>query len=68
MPFARWRLRQLCRQCLMASEQGFIEHVADQAGLGRDLSWRKMFGKYALDLDARVVALVCGSQLFMKPT
>jgi TfoX/Sxy family transcriptional regulator of competence genes len=52
----------------MASEQGFIEHVADQAGLGRDLSWRKMFGKYALDLDARVVALVCGSQLFMKPT
>jgi hypothetical protein len=29
----------------MASEQGFIEHVADQAGLVRDLSWGKMFGE-----------------------
>jgi len=52
----------------MASDQGFIEHVADQAGLGRVLSWRKMFGEYALYLDGRVVALVCGNQLFMKPT
>jgi len=24
----------------MASDQSFIEHVADQAGLGRALSWR----------------------------
>jgi len=55
----------------VASDQGFIEHVADQvdqAGLGRALSWRKMFGEYALYLDGRVVALVCGNQLFMKPT
>jgi hypothetical protein len=41
----------------MASEQGFIEHVADQAGLGRDLSWRKMFGEYALDMDGLVAVL-----------
>jgi TfoX/Sxy family transcriptional regulator of competence genes len=41
----------------MASDQRFIEHVADQAGLGRDLSWRKMFGEYALDMDGRVAVL-----------
>ena len=27
-----------------------------------------MFGEYALYLDGRVVALVCGNQLFIKPT
>lgn len=52
----------------MGSDQSFMEHIADQAGLGRALSWRKMFGEYALYLDGRVVALVCGNQLFMKPT
>jgi TfoX/Sxy family transcriptional regulator of competence genes len=52
----------------MASDQHFLEHVCDQAGLGQALSWRKMFGEYALYLDARVVALVCGNQLFVKPT
>ena len=52
----------------MASDINFMEHIADQAGLGRALSWRKMFGEYALYLDGRVVALVCGNQLFMKPT
>jgi hypothetical protein len=41
----------------MASEQGSIEHAADQSGLGRDLSWRKMFGEYALDMDGRVAVL-----------
>jgi TfoX/Sxy family transcriptional regulator of competence genes len=52
----------------MATDRYFLEHVCDQAGLGAALSWRKMFGEYALYLDGRVVALVCGNQLFMKPT
>lgn len=33
-----------------------------------DVSYRKMFGEYALYCDTKVVALVCDDQLFIKPT
>lgn len=32
------------------------------------ISYRKMFGEYALYCDTKVVALVCDDQLFVKPT
>lgn len=52
----------------MASDQHFVEYVCEQASLGNALSYRKMFGEYALYLDGKVVALVCDNQLFVKPT
>lgn len=52
----------------MATEQHFVEHVCEQAGLGPALSFRKMFGEYALYLHGRVVAFACDNQLFLKPT
>lgn len=52
----------------MASDQDFVDYVCEQAGLGTALSYRKMFGEYALYLDERVVALVCDNMLFVKPT
>ncbi len=52
----------------MASDQSFVEYVCDQASLGSLLSYKKMFGEYALYLDGKVVALVCDNQLFLKPT
>jgi TfoX/Sxy family transcriptional regulator of competence genes len=52
----------------MASSIGMVEYVIDQAGFGRRLEFRKMFGEYALYLDAKVVALVCDDELFLKPT
>lgn len=52
----------------MASDASFIEYVAEQAALGERLTWRKMFGEYALYVDAKVVALVCDNQVFVKPT
>jgi len=52
----------------MATDAGFVEYIAEQAGLPRSLAWRKMFGEYALYLDGKVVALVCDNQLFLKPT
>ena len=52
----------------MASSVGTVEFICDQAGLGRRLSFRKMFGEYALYLDGKVVALICDDQLFLKPT
>ncbi len=52
----------------MATEKAFIEYVCDQAGDAGGLTFRKMFGEYALYCDGKVVALVCDNQLFIKPT
>jgi TfoX/Sxy family transcriptional regulator of competence genes len=52
----------------MASSVGTVQFICDQAGLGRRLSFRKMFGEYALYVDGKVVALICDDQLFLKPT
>jgi TfoX/Sxy family transcriptional regulator of competence genes len=32
------------------------------------ISYRKMFGEYAIYCDGKVVALVCDNQLYVKPT
>ena len=52
----------------MATDPSFIDHVCEQAGLAPRLTWRKMFGEYALHLQGRVVAFVCDNQVFIKPT
>ena len=52
----------------MATEQGFVEHLQSQSGLGAALSFRRMFGQYALYLQGRVVAFAFDNQLFLKPT
>ena len=52
----------------MSSRADTVLYIVDQAGLGRRLSFKKMFGEYALYLDSKVVALVCDGQLFLKPT
>lgn len=52
----------------MASDLSFVEAVCDQAGLGPALTFRKMFGEYALYVRGKVVAFVCDNQLYLKPT
>jgi len=52
----------------MASNVGTVQFICDQADLGQRLTFRKMFGEYALYLDGKMVALVCDDQLFLKPT
>ena len=52
----------------MASSIDTVQFIVDQAGLGRRISFRKMFGEYALYVDGKVVALICDDQLFLKPT
>ncbi|MBN9427978.1 MAG: TfoX/Sxy family protein [Burkholderiales bacterium] len=52
----------------MASDLNYVEYVCDQAGLAGRMSFRKMFGEYALYLDGKVVAFVCDNQLYLKPT
>lgn len=52
----------------MASHVDTVQHLIDLSGLGTALSWRRMFGEFALYLDGRVVALVCDDQVYLKPT
>lgn len=52
----------------MASDQSYVEYICEQANLAGALSFKKMFGEYALYLEGRVIALVCENQLFLKPT
>ncbi len=52
----------------MASDVSFVEYVCDRIDGAGQISFRKMFGEYAIYCDAKVVALVCDNQLFVKPT
>ena len=52
----------------MASDLAFVEFVADQLDGACEVSYRKMFGEYALYANGKVVALICDNQLFVKPT
>lgn len=52
----------------MATDASFMEYVSEQATLGGRLTYRKMFGEYALYLDGVVVAFACDNQVFLKPT
>ena len=52
----------------MATEKAFIDYVAEQAGLGSELSFRKMFGEYGVYLDGKVIAFACDNSLFRKAT
>ncbi len=55
-------------ELIMASDQDFVEFVADQIHSAGRITYRKMFGEYALYSNGKVVALICDNQLFVKPT
>lgn len=52
----------------MGSAQSFVEYACGQMAGAGVVTFRKMFGEYALYLDGKVVALVCNNTLFVKPT
>jgi TfoX/Sxy family transcriptional regulator of competence genes len=52
----------------MATKADFIEYVREQLASAGAVSYRRMFGEYAVYLDGKVVGLVCDNQLFVKPT
>ena len=52
----------------MATDPKFVEYIMDQLQGVDGLTSRKMFGEYALFKGAKVVALICDNQLFIKPT
>ena len=52
----------------MASDLEFVEFVVDQARDAGAITFRKMFGEFALYCEGKVVALICDNKLFIKPT
>ncbi len=52
----------------MSSTQDFVDFVVGQIDSSQPISYRKMFGEYALYCGGKVVALICDNQLFVKPT
>jgi TfoX/Sxy family transcriptional regulator of competence genes len=52
----------------MSSDKDFIEFIVDQIKNAGVITYRKMFGEYAIYSDGKVVALVCDNQLYIKPT
>lgn len=52
----------------MASDQSFVEFITEQIEDAGVISWRKMFGEYAVYCDGKVVALICDNRLFVKQT
>lgn len=52
----------------MATDLDFVKFVSDQIDDSCDVSYRKMFGEYALYSKGKVVALVCDNQLFVMAT
>jgi DNA transformation protein and related proteins len=52
----------------MASDLSFVEYVCDLINETGQVSFKKMFGEYAIYYNQKIVALVCDNQLFIKPT
>ena len=52
----------------MASDQDFVDFIVDQLEGAGDVTFRKMFGEYAIYCDGKLSALVCDNRLFVKPT
>jgi len=52
----------------MASDLGFDEFVVEQMENAGVITYRKMFGEYALYCEGKIMALICDDQLFIKPT
>jgi TfoX/Sxy family transcriptional regulator of competence genes len=52
----------------MSSDLKFVQHVYDFVRDVGEVSYKKMFGEYAVYVGPKVVALVCDNSLFLTPT
>jgi DNA transformation protein and related proteins len=52
----------------MATDATYIDFLRDQLRGAPGVTFKKMFGEYAMYVDDKVVALVCDDQVFVKPT
>ena len=52
----------------MSSNQNFVDFVIGQLQAAGDITFKKMFGEYALYSGNKIFALICDNKLFIKPT
>ena len=52
----------------MASDQEFVDFLVDQMEGAGNITFKKMFGEYAIYCNGKIVALICDNQFFVKPT
>ncbi len=52
----------------MASDLDFVRFVVDQIENAGAITYRKMFGEYAVYCGGKIVVLICDNQVFVKPT
>ena len=52
----------------MASDLDFVKFIVGQINDAGNITYRMMFGEYAVFCDGKVVALLCDNRLLVKPT
>ncbi len=52
----------------MSSNQDFVDFLTGQLQSAGDITYKKMFGEYALYSGNKIFALICDNKLFIKPT
>ena len=52
----------------MASNNDFVQYIADQCAGAGVITVKKMFGDYGIYCDGKIFGLICDDQFFLKPT
>lgn len=52
----------------MSTSAEFVEYVVEQLALGSRVTYKKLFGEFALYVDGKVTAFACDNSLFIKPS
>ncbi len=52
----------------MSSKQEFVDFVIEQIKDCWVITAKKMFGEYGIYADNKIFGLICGDELFIKPT
>lgn len=52
----------------MASSPDYVLYICEQMSLAGEITYKKMFGDYAIYCDGKVLGLICDNQAYIKPT
>ena len=52
----------------MPSDEKFVEFIADQIVNAGTITYRKMFGEFAIYSDGKIFGVICDNKLYIKPT
>ena len=52
----------------MASTADYVQYACEQMSVAGMVTYKKMFGEYAIYCDGKVLGLICDNVVFIKPT